>query len=47
MIRTLGRQIKQYKGVSAITPVFTAMEVLMEILLPYITAKIIDKGIEA
>lgn len=47
MLKTLGKQIKQYKRDSILTPVFTALEVLMEILIPFITASIIDKGIEA
>lgn len=47
MIKTLFRQIGEYKKVSLLTPVFTALEVLMEILIPFITASIIDKGIEA
>ncbi len=47
MIRTLLKQVKQYKTVSLLTPVFTALEVLMEVLIPFVTAQIIDKGIEA
>lgn len=47
MIQTLFRQIKGYKTVSVLTPLFTALEVLMEVLIPFVTASIIDKGIEA
>ncbi len=47
MIRVLMGQIKQYRRVSIITPLFTALEVLMEVLIPFVTASIIDKGIEA
>lgn len=32
---------------SIITPIFTAVEVFLEILIPFITASIIDKGIQA
>ena len=39
-------QIKQYKKDSILTPIFTALEVFMEMLLPFIMAKIIDDGIE-
>ena len=46
MLKTLSGQIKQYKKTTFITPVFTALEVLMEVLIPFITAEIIDKGIE-
>lgn len=47
MVRTLIGQIKQYKWVSIATPIFTMLEVVMEIIIPLITASIIDKGIEA
>lgn len=40
-------QVKQYKGVSAVTPVFTALEVVFEVMIPMITAKLIDQGISA
>lgn len=47
MIKTLLAQVKQYKSASILAPVFTAGEVLMEVLIPFVTASIIDKGIEA
>lgn len=47
MVRTLIKQVGEFKKVSLLTPVFTALEVLMEVLIPFITAAIIDKGIEA
>lgn len=47
MIKTLLKQVKEYKRVSILTPLFTALEVLMEVLIPFIMASIIDKGIEA
>ena len=47
MVKTLLKQVKGYKKVSLLTPLFTALEVLMEVLIPFITAAIIDKGIEA
>lgn len=47
MIKTLFKQVKEYKKVSLLTPLFTALEVLMEVLIPFIMASIIDKGIEA
>lgn len=40
------RQIRQYKKDAILTPVFTALEVIMEVLLPFITAKIIDDGLQ-
>ncbi len=47
MIKTLYGCIGQYKRESILTPLFTALEVFMEILIPFITASIIDKGIQA
>ena len=47
MIMTLLGQVKQYRRDSILTPLFTALEVVMEVLIPFITAEIIDKGIEA
>ena len=47
MMKTLLRQVGAYKKASILTPVFTALEVLMEVLIPFITAQIIDRGIEA
>lgn len=47
MLKTLLRQVKQYKKASLLTPFFTALEVVMEVLLPFVTATIIDKGIQA
>ena len=47
MIKTLFKQIKQYKKSSILSPVFVIFEVILEVLIPFITASIIDKGIEA
>lgn len=47
MIRTLLSQVKEYKSPSLLTPFFTGLEVLLEVLIPFVTASIIDKGIEA
>lgn len=40
-------QIKQYKKDTILTPIFTALEVLFEVIIPLITAKLIDDGISA
>lgn len=45
MLKTLVRQIGEYKKDSVLTPIFSALEVFMEILIPFITAAIIDRGI--
>lgn len=47
MIKTLLKHIGQYKKYAIMTPILTAAEVLMEILIPYVTAMIIDRGISA
>lgn len=47
MIKTLLAQIKEYKTATILAPIFTVFEVLMEVLIPFVTASIIDKGIEA
>ncbi|MBR0166802.1 MAG: ABC transporter ATP-binding protein [Prevotella sp.] len=47
MLKTLIRQIKGYWTATIFTPVWTALEVLMDVLIPYVTASLIDKGINA
>lgn len=47
MIKTLAKCFGKYKKESIITAIFTAVEVFLEILIPFITASIIDKGIQA
>ncbi len=47
MLKTLLAQVKQYKKDSLLAPLFTTLESIMEILLPFITAQLIDKGISA
>ncbi|HIV67440.1 MAG TPA: ABC transporter ATP-binding protein/permease [Candidatus Butyricicoccus stercorigallinarum] len=47
MIKTLSRCIGESKRDSILTPVFAALEVVMEVLIPFVTAAIIDQGIEA
>ena len=47
MIKTLLKQIGEYKRVTIITPIFTVLEVVAELLVPFVIACLIDKGIEA
>ena len=47
MIKTLAAQIKEYRKVSIITPVFMVLEVVFEMLIPFLMASIIDDGVEA
>lgn len=46
MIRTIVKQVKQYKKPSLLTPLFATLEVIMEVLIPYVIATIVDKGID-
>ena len=45
-MKTVLAQLKQYKKDSLLTMGFTMLEVIMEVLLPFITALIIDNGLE-
>ena len=47
MLKTLLGQIKENRKASILTPLYTAGEVFMEILIPFVTARIIDAGIQA
>ncbi len=47
MLRTLLKEVKEYKGASLATPAFMVLEVLMEMAIPYLMASIIDKGVNA
>ena len=46
MIKTLAKQIKEYKKDSILSPVYIAGEVILELLLPFIMASMIDDGVE-
>ena len=46
MIRTLAKSIREYKVASIITPVFIVFEVILEVLIPYLMADLIDKGVD-
>ena len=47
MLKTLGAQIKEFKKVSILTPVFMILEVVMETVIPLLMASIIDDGVNA
>ena len=46
MIKKLAKYIKQYKKDSILTPIFVIFEVVMEVVIPFLMAKIIDVGIQ-
>ncbi len=45
MFKTLLKQVKQYKWVAIATPVCMLLEVLMETMIPFLMASIIDNGV--
>lgn len=47
MIKTILGRVGRYKTAAILTPVWTAAEVVMGVLIPYVTASLIDKGITA
>ncbi len=47
MFKTLLKQVKQYKWVAIATPVCMLLEVLMETMIPFLMASIIDNGVNA
>lgn len=47
MLKTLIRQVKEYKKDAFLTMFFVIVEVILEIMIPLMMAGIIDKGIEA
>ena len=47
MIKTLAKQIKEYKRASLVTPIFMILEVTMEMVIPLLMASIIDDGVQA
>ncbi len=47
MLKTLLQYVKQYKKDTFLAPSFMVLEVMMEMMIPFIIAIIIDQGIEA
>lgn len=45
MISTLAKQIKQYKRETILTPILVALEVLLDIFIPFLMSKMVDDGI--
>lgn len=46
MIKKLLRSVREYKKASLVTPLFVALEVVMEVLIPFFMAGLIDVGLE-
>lgn len=47
MLKTLLKHIGQYRTAAILTPIFILLEVLLDVLIPYVTAWLIDRGINA
>lgn len=45
MIKTLAKSIREYKKQTILTPILVALEVVMEILIPFVMANLVDYGI--
>ena len=45
MLKTLIKQIGSFRTASILTPIFIGLEVVMGVLIPYVTSWIIDEGI--
>ena len=45
MIKRLSKCIREYKLPSILTPILVSLEVVMEVLIPYLMGKLIDNGI--
>lgn len=46
MFKTLGKQVKEFRRASILTPLFMVLEVIMETLIPLLMASIIDRGVQ-
>ena len=46
MIKELSKYVKQYKKYAILTPIMVILEIIMEVIIPYLMAKIIDVGIQ-
>ena len=47
MVKTLLKSVREYKKATILTPFFVALEVVMEVLLPFVMALLIAINLEA
>ena len=45
MVRKLLKSVREYKKSSILAPIFVSLEVIMEVIIPLFTARLIDYGI--
>ena len=43
MIKTLARSVREYKTSSILTPIFVSLEVVVECIIPFVTAKLVSQ----
>ncbi len=43
MIKELSKSVREYKKASILTPIFVTLEVIMECIIPYITAELVNE----
>lgn len=46
MLKTLLAEVKEYKRDSILSPVYVSIEAILEVVIPYLMAYLVDKGIE-
>ena len=46
ILSTLAAEVKQYRISAVLTPLFVIFEVIMEVLIPFVIAHLIDSGVE-
>ena len=46
MLKTLLGQVKEYKKDSILSPVYVSIESILEVLIPFLMAYLVDQGIE-
>jgi len=46
MIKKLAKSVREYKKETILTPIFMILEVIMETLIPFLLAKLIDDGVK-
>ena len=47
MIKTLAKSIREYKKASILAPLYICIEVILDVLIPWLMADMIDKGFYA
>jgi len=45
MLKKLIKSIREYKKETILTPIFVALEVVLEVIIPFLMAKLIDEGV--